>query len=247
MQYTKLLNRGIYTKLGLASALLLVVLPELNNFSFGSVGDDAQHVQRAIQLAHERELIGADSIRLTASSIRRKGDQIHEFVHQYMARSLKAEWKGQSGRISQAILDASVRHDLDPVLLLALIQNESRFDPVVVGAHGEIGLMQIKPATAEWVAKKSRIRWTGVDMLRDPVANIRIGTAYLSMLRAKFGFEKNLYLAAYNMGTRNLNRLLNSNGYPQIYPQKTIQHYSQIYLEFLDGQSKKTMAALAAI
>lgn len=247
MQYPKPFTRSTYTKAGLAAALILVVLPGLNNFNFSSVGDEAEHVQRAIQLAHERELMGSDSLRLTASGLRRSGDQVHGFVNDYLSRSLKGQWKTQSIRISRAILDASLRHGFDPILLLAVIQNESRFNPIVVGAHGEIGLMQIKPDTAEWVAKKARIRWTGEDMLRDPVANIRIGAAYLSMLRAKFGYEKDLYLAAYNMGTRNLNRLLSSNGYPQIYPQKTIQHYSQIYLEFMDGQNKVATAALAAI
>lgn len=245
MQYTKLFNRSRSTKAGVATALLLIVLPGINNFSFSSVGNEAEHVQRAIQLAHERELMGSDSIRLTASGIRRQNDQLNEFVAQYTAQSLKTAWKGQATQISRAILDASVRHGFDPLLLLALIQNESSFNPTIVGSHGEIGLMQLKPDTAEWIAKKSRIRWTGPEMLRNPVANIRIGAAYLSMLRAKFGYEKDLYLAAYNMGSGNLNRLLSSNGYPQIYPQKTIRHYSQIYLNFVKGQ--KSTAALAAI
>jgi soluble lytic murein transglycosylase len=248
MQYPNLFSRRIYIKAGIATALLLVMLPGLNNFGFSSVGDEMAHVQRAIQLAHERELMGPDAIRLTASGIRRRNDNIQEFVSQYTARALKVSWKGQTDRISRAIIDASVRHGLDPLLLLALIQNESRFDPIIVGTHGEIGLMQIKPDTAEWIAKKSRIHWTGAEMLRDPVSNIRIGAAYLSMLRSKFGFEKNLYLAAYNMGARNLNRLLSSNGYPRIYPQKTIQHYSRIYLEFVDShKDKPATAALAAI
>lgn len=248
MQYPNLFSRSIYIKAGIATALLLVALPGLNNFGFSAVGDETEHVQRAIQLAHERELMGPDAIRLTASGIRRRNDSIQEFVNQYTARALKSHWKGQTNRISRAIIDASVRHGFDPLLLLALIQNESRFDPIIVGSHGEIGLMQIKPDTAEWMAKKSRIRWTGSEMLRDPAANIRIGAAYLSMLRAKFGFDKDLYLAAYNMGSRNLNRLLSSNGYPQIYPQRTIQHYSRIYLEFVSSQKKKpVVAALAAI
>ena len=59
--------------------MLLVVLPGYNNFGFHPVNDDAEHVQRAIQLAHVRELIGSDSIRVTASSLR-KVNQVNEFV-----------------------------------------------------------------------------------------------------------------------------------------------------------------------
>jgi soluble lytic murein transglycosylase len=212
---------------------LLVILPGVNNFGgFRSMSDDTGHVQRAIQLAQQRELIGSDFIRLSESGPRRV-DQVNEFVAQYAANALKGEWKTQSRRVAHAIIDSGLRHGFDPLLLLAVIENESRFDPTVVGTHGEIGLMQLKPDTAEWIAKKARIHWAGPQSLRDPVANIRLGAAYLSMLRSKFGFDKDLYLAAYNMGVTHLHRLLSGNGHPQIYPQKTIEHYSRIYQEFL--------------
>src|SRR5690242_16375930 len=113
MQYPKLSNRSIFIKAGFTTALLLVMLPGLNNFGFSSVGDEMAHVQRAIQLAHERELMGSDAIRLTASGIRRRNDSIQEFVTDYTNRSLKPAWKGQATRISRAIIDASVRHGFD--------------------------------------------------------------------------------------------------------------------------------------
>jgi soluble lytic murein transglycosylase len=232
--------------MGLGSVLLLIALPGVSSFSRHGGQDDAQHVQRAIQLANARELMGADTIRLSASGLR-KVDDVNLFINQYVANSLKPEWKKQAGRVSRAIIDAGLRHGFDPLLLLAVIENESQFDPTVVGTHGEIGLMQIKPDTAEWIAKKVRIRWHGADTLRDPAANIRIGSAYLSMLRTDFGFEKDLYLAAYNMGSKNVRRLLSSNGRPQVYPQKTLQHYSQIYIEFLGEKNKDNAEALAAL
>ena len=244
MSIKGILNRGY--KKGLGSVLILIVLPSINNFGFHPVTDDAEHVQRAIQLANQRELFGSDSIRLTASG-HRKVNQVNEFVAQYAERSLKGMSKKESDRVAHAIINTSLRHGFDPLLLLAVIENESRFDPLVVGTHGEIGLMQLKPDTAEWIAKKSRIRWKGADTLRDPVANIRIGGAYLSMLRSKFGFDKDLYLAAYNMGVKNLNRLLGSNGHPQVYPKKTIEHYSKIYIEFLGQKAQPIGGPIAAI
>jgi soluble lytic murein transglycosylase len=248
MQYTKIFNRGI-CKTAIFSVLTLTVLPALHSLASHKSANDAESVQRAIQLANEREIIGgSDSIRLSSSGVRRSTHLIHDFVRQYTERSLASAWKNQADHVAQAILDASVRHGFDPILLLAVIQNESRFDPSVVGTHGEIGLMQIKPDTAEWVAKKSHIRWRGADSLRDPAVNVRIGSAYLSMLRAKFAYDKDLYLGAYNMGVRNTYRLLSAKARPQVYPQRTIQHYSRIYLEFLDSQGPgKKQDALAAI
>lgn len=239
-RYTEIFNSR-YGR-GLGSVLLLVALPGMNNFGFRSIADDATHVHRAVQIAHERELLGSDAIRLTASGLR-KVNQVNEFVTQYAEKGLKGRWKGQSSKVAQAIIDSGIRHGFDPLLILAVIQNESRFDPVVIGSHGEIGLMQIKPDTAEWIAKKIRMKWNGPDTLRDPVANIKLGTAYLAMLRSKFSFDKDLYLAAYNMGAKNLNRLLSDNERPQIYPQKTLEHYSRIYVEFLGNKSARTVAA----
>jgi soluble lytic murein transglycosylase len=236
MWLTKLTTNSRFYKKGLGSVLVLVALPGLNLFgAFRPASDNVEHVQRAIQLAQVRELIGSDSIRYSASSFG-KVDQVNQFVNQYSARALKGEWKKQAPRVARAIIDNSLRHGFDPLLLLAVIENESRFNPEVIGTHGEIGLMQLKPDTAEWIAKKSHIRWNGPESLRDPAANIRLGAAYLSMLRSKFGFDKDLYLGAYNMGVTNLKRLLSDNGRPQVYPKKTIEHYSRIYSEFFDRQ-----------
>ena len=222
--------------------LLLVVLPGLNNFSYRGVSDDAEHVQRAIQLAHERELIGTDHIRLTASGNLRSGNQVREFVADYVARSMKPGLKSRSREIANAIMKSGVRHGLDPLLLLAVIENESRFNPNIIGSHGEIGLMQIKPDTAEWIAKKERIRWKGGESLYDPLVNIRIGAGYLAMLRSKFGFDKNLYLAAYNMGVTKLYRMLGDKIHPQEYTQKTLEHYSKIYGEFMNQKNMVKVA-----
>src|SRR5262245_19261039 len=131
MQYTKFINPGALKKTGISSILLfgLVVLPGAGNVTYRPIRDEAEHVQRAIQLANEREMMGSDSIRLTASVVRRKTGNVHDFVNQYIARSIRPEWKNQAPKVARAVLDASIRHGFDPLLLLALIQNESRFDP----------------------------------------------------------------------------------------------------------------------
>ena len=108
------------------------------------------------------------------------------------------------------LLDRTEREHGIPVLtMLGLIQQESRFDPRARGPRGSIGLMQIRPFVAADVAAKHGIPWAGEKTLYDPVANVRIGTAYLVEQRNRFGTTE-LALAAYNVGPSRLRKLLRS-------------------------------------
>ena len=54
-----------------------------------------------------------------------------------------------------AIVIASSAQHADPYLVAAVVETESKFDSRKVGSLGEIGLMQIKPATGRWLAQRS--------------------------------------------------------------------------------------------
>jgi hypothetical protein len=75
-------------------------------------------------------------------------------------------------RVAAAIESAQDVHQLDPLLILAIIEQESRFDPRARGSHGSTGLMQIKPFVARDVAQRHGIPWTGPRTLLDPAANV---------------------------------------------------------------------------
>jgi soluble lytic murein transglycosylase-like protein len=81
---------------------------------------------------------------------------------------------------------------VDPVLVMALVQVESRFDPWAVSERGAAGLMQITPLTSQEL---------GLDNPLHPEANLRAGIRYLAYLRQTFADEA-LALAAYNAGPR---------------------------------------------
>jgi soluble lytic murein transglycosylase len=115
---------------------------------------------------------------------------------------------------------------LDPVFLCAVIERESRFIPTKVGSHGEIGLMQIRPATGEWIARKYLLPWHGAETLRDPVSNIRIGAAYFAFLRQSFKSRGQLYLSAYNLGPKKTRDKVGQ----QIWPK---EYFSQVMRNFL--------------
>jgi len=89
------------------------------------------------------------------------------------------------------ILTASVKHDVDPYLVKAVIKAESNFDPNAVSPKNAQGMMQLIPATASDY---------GVNDPFDPISNIEGGVRYLKDLMEYFDGDMKLSLAAYNAG-----------------------------------------------
>jgi len=94
------------------------------------------------------------------------------------------------------------RHGLDPLLVLAVIREESRFDPRAVSPADAVGLMQLLPSTAHGVLG----RRVGQAALTDPALNIRAGAAYLAGLLRGFQGTVPLAVAAYNAGPGGVRR-----------------------------------------
>ena len=88
-------------------------------------------------------------------------------------------------------------YKLAPHLVLAVMAQESGFDPLAQSPKSAQGLMQLMPGTA------ARF---GVRRITDPVENIRGGMAYLRWLLAYFEGDVALALAAYNAGERAVER-----------------------------------------
>ncbi|TPI15597.1 lytic transglycosylase domain-containing protein [Mesorhizobium sp. B4-1-1] len=66
-------------------------------------------------------------------------------------------------------------YGLKPVLAHAVMEIESGFDPGVRGADGEVGLMQVMPATARMLGFRGSL-----DELGEPATNIALGVKYLA-------------------------------------------------------------------
>ena len=103
---------------------------------------------------------------------------------------------------------------LDPALIAAVIYAETRFD-ARTSPTGAEGLMQIEPATAEFLARRSGATAFTVTDLATPAVNIAYGSYYLRYLMDEFsdsGQPSNttemLALAAYNGGETNVQRWL---------------------------------------
>ena len=94
---------------------------------------------------------------------------------------------------------------LDPALLAAVIDAESKFHSDAKSSSGAVGLMQLLPETAEGIAKRTGGTQFRVSDLLDPEINVRYGAWYLRHLLDKYGSERTA-LAAYNAGQRNVDR-----------------------------------------
>ena len=94
-------------------------------------------------------------------------------------------------------------YHLDPALVAAVIYQESKFRADAKSSSGAIGLMQLRPQTAEGIAIRTGGTHFQVSDLYNPEINVRYGSWYLRHLLDKYGDEKDA-LAAYNAGQRNV-------------------------------------------
>ncbi|MFP4070657.1 MAG: transglycosylase SLT domain-containing protein [Desulfovibrionales bacterium] len=90
----------------------------------------------------------------------------------------------------------STTHGLDPLLVRAVIEVESGFEPEAVSTAGARGLMQIMPATGDELGLQSPF---------DPDDNIQAGVRYLKRMLDDFQSVP-LALAAYNAGPNAVKR-----------------------------------------
>ncbi len=89
---------------------------------------------------------------------------------------------------------------LDPALLAAMIETESKFKADARSSAGAVGLMQLTPATAEGIAEATHGSKFQLSDLTNPDINVRYGTWYLRHLLDRYHENERDALAAYNAG-----------------------------------------------
>jgi soluble lytic murein transglycosylase len=190
--------------------------------------DAATNKQVHNRITHAKELLGH---RYQRSSVRKteRTDNISVFITNSVRNLLPKSHKGSASVIAASILKESEKFRFDPIFLMAVIQNESSFNPRMKGSVGEIGLMQVKPETAEWIAKTYKISYNGAESLYQPETNVRIGAAYLAKLRDQFSSNSTLYLTAYNAGAGKVRQMVSNKIAPKIYATAVMKRYFAIY------------------
>ncbi len=99
---------------------------------------------------------------------------------------------------------AAERAGVDPELVWAVMRRESAFYPRAVSRSGAMGLMQVMPATWDWIAE---LLGEEPGDPFDPETNIRYGVHYLGWLDRYFDGDLELAVASYNRGQGYIGRL----------------------------------------
>jgi soluble lytic murein transglycosylase len=104
------------------------------------------------------------------------------------------------------LIEAQSQHnDLNPLLVTALIRQESRFEPEIRSQAGAVGLMQMMPSTGAWAAKHVDLNDYALD---NPDHNIKLGTWFLDQVHRSYDNNSLLAIASYNAGQGNMAKWL---------------------------------------
>ena len=100
---------------------------------------------------------------------------------------------------------AEIYH-VDSNLTAAVIKSESKFKHTALSHRGAVGLMQLMPDTAAWIADKLGETGYNFELLLDPETNIRFGTWYLASLISRCEDSALLGFFSYNAGITRVRR-----------------------------------------
>lgn len=98
------------------------------------------------------------------------------------------------------INEYALKYEIDPLLVLAMIREESRFNPWNESVAGARGLMQIVFSTGEWIAQKLNLEDFTDEMLFSTEVNINLGCWYINYLKERFSNDPILMISGYNAG-----------------------------------------------
>jgi len=137
------------------------------------------------------------------------------------------------------IFRAGERAAVDPRLIHAVIQQESRYNPDAKSAVGAKGLMQLMPDTGK--------RFHCSD-LKDEQCNVEAGTKYLAWLLKRFNGDVSLTLAAYNAGEGAVDKYKGIPPYSETenYVKKIVAHYGKTYHPIVSPEDAKVAFHLTA-
>jgi soluble lytic murein transglycosylase len=152
-------------------------------------------------------------------------------IARFMSKDTTAIWGEERRHVLAAIVREARRNGLDPLLVAAVIQVESHFDPYATSSAGACGLMQLMPATAQWLLPRDRDGQLKAAHLFNPILNIELGSTYLAQLMERFDGDLNTALIAYNAGPGTA-RSLTRNGKAwkrlSVYPKAVLAAYHSL-------------------
>jgi hypothetical protein len=138
--------------------------------------------------------------------------------------TIRADFFAEEIPYGELIYQKSRKYNVDPALVAAVMEQESRFMPRARSQMGARGLMQLMPRTG---------RWMGARDLYDPEQNIDAGVRYIKYLNQRFNGDLNKTIAAYNGGEGNVMR------YQGVPPFRETRQYVKKVLRNYDKHTRK--------
>ncbi|MCU0524497.1 MAG: transglycosylase SLT domain-containing protein [Elainella sp. Prado103] len=149
----------------------------------------------------------------------------------------------------------SDQRQLNPMLVTALIRQESRFEAQIESVAGALGLMQVMPETGEWVASQIGLKDYN---LTNPEDNIKLGTWYLDYTHQEYDNNSLFAVASYNagpgsvadwidrFGTSDLDRFVEKIPFPETrgYVESVLGNYWN-YLRLYNPEVSQQLAAVS--
>ncbi|MGZ8851553.1 MAG: lytic transglycosylase domain-containing protein [Thermoanaerobaculia bacterium] len=148
-----------------------------------------------------------------------KTDVLHEeFVR--IGDAIRRQFFSEEIPYGDLIHEKAEKYNVDPALVAAVIEQESKFHRTARSQVGARGLMQLMPRTG---------RWMGATDLYDPEQNIDAGVKYIKYLQGRFGGNLNKTIAAYNAGEGNVRRYggVPPFGETQTYVKRVMRNYAK--------------------
>ena len=149
--------------------------------------------------------------------------QPNDVFHREMQRinvAIRKEFFANAVPFGDIIHAKAQKYDVDPALVAAVVETESRFRTNARSQVGARGLMQLMPKTG---------RWLGANNLYNAEQNVDAGAKYLKYLNRRFDGNLTKTIAAYNAGEGNVRRY---NGVPPFretrsYVKKVMSRYEK--------------------
>ena len=138
--------------------------------------------------------------------------------------AIRAEFFSEEVPYGALIYEKAKKYDVDPALVAAVIEQESKFRPRAKSPVGARGLMQLMPRTG---------RWMGARNLYDPEQNIDAGVKYIKYLNERFDGDLKKTIAAYNGGEGNVMR------YRGVPPFRETRQYVKKVMKNYDKHTKR--------
>jgi soluble lytic murein transglycosylase len=123
-----------------------------------------------------------------------KTQQVHDFSVRFLSP------------YREVFRNQATAQGLEESWVLGLTRQESRFNANIRSSAGAMGLMQLMPATAKWVAKQNGVRDFKVLQANDVQTNVALGTYYLRHVLDELDGNPVLAAAAYNAGPNRAQR-----------------------------------------